>query len=541
MKWFRNLMVGSKLILGFSVMILVAGIIGFTGYVSMTKIDGLLDQIFAVNMPSIDYLLETDRDIQQLLVAERSMIFSNAKSDTFKSLATDYEENLEQAQSLWEKYKALAVTREENAVIPKFEKARKEWKGISRKVVAGRIADTRQGRREALDLTLGLAKEKFEEIRNYLDELIGINLNMAQADREAASRTYKATMITLFIISGAGLLIGILLMWGISRGVTKPLRIVIDDLTDSSEQVASGSNQVTASSQSLAEGSSQQAASIEETSSSLEEMSSMTRQNADHANQADNLMQGANQVVSQANGSMSELTMSMKEISKASEETSKIIKTIDEIAFQTNLLALNAAVEAARAGEAGAGFAVVADEVRNLAMRAAEAAKNTAELIEGTVKKIQDGTHLVEKTNEAFSEVSASAAKVGELVSEIAAASSEQAQGIEQVNLAVTEMDIVVQENAANAEESASASGEMNTQAEHMKEIINELVALVGRSGNGTKSDYRLLRKTSDTQTHMALKVPTKRIRGKDLTALRATEIRPDQVVPMGDEDFRDF
>ena len=170
----------------------------------------------------------------------------------------------------------------------------------------------------------------------------------------------------------------------------------------------------------------------------------------------------------------------MQEISKASEETSKIIKTIDEIAFQTNLLALNAAVEAARAGEAGAGFAVVADEVRNLAMRAADAAKNTAALIEGTVKKVSDGTALVKTTNDAFNEVAGSTAKVGELVGEIAAASSEQAQGIEQVNIAVTEMDKVTQQNAATAEESASASEELNAQAEEMKSFVADLAAMVG-------------------------------------------------------------
>ncbi|MCU0583737.1 MAG: methyl-accepting chemotaxis protein, partial [Syntrophales bacterium] len=140
---------------------------------------------------------------------------------------------------------------------------------------------------------------------------------------------------------------------------------------------------------------------------------------------------------------MTELTQSMEDISKASDETSKIIKTIDEIAFQTNLLALNAAVEAARAGEAGAGFAVVANEVRNLAMRAAEAAKNTSVLIEGTVKKVREGSELVERTGGAFAEVSRSAAKVADLVAEIAAASSEQAQGIDQINKAVAEMDKV--------------------------------------------------------------------------------------------------
>jgi methyl-accepting chemotaxis protein len=191
-------------------------------------------------------------------------------------------------------------------------------------------------------------------------------------------------------------------------------------------------------------------------------------------------MKQAKQVVNQANASMSQLTVSMREIGKASEETSKIIKTIDEIAFQTNLLALNAAVEAARAGEAGAGFAVVAGEVRSLAMRAAEAARNTAVLIEGTVKKIADGAVLVKTTNESFNEVARNAEKVGDLIGEIAAASNEQAQGIEQVNIAVMEMDKVTQQNAATAEESASASEELNAQAEEMKGYVARLAGLVG-------------------------------------------------------------
>jgi methyl-accepting chemotaxis protein len=169
----------------------------------------------------------------------------------------------------------------------------------------------------------------------------------------------------------------------------------------------------------------------------------------------------------------------MQEISSASQETSKIVKTIDEIAFQTNLLALNAAVEAARAGEAGAGFAVVASEVRNLAMRAAEAAKNTSGLLDGIVKKVKDGSDLTSKTNEAFNRVAESTAKVADLMGEISAASDEQALGIEQLNKAVSEMDKVIQQNAAGAEESASASGELSGQAATMKSIVTELVALV--------------------------------------------------------------
>jgi methyl-accepting chemotaxis protein len=206
----------------------------------------------------------------------------------------------------------------------------------------------------------------------------------------------------------------------------------------------------------------------------------MTRQNAENANQANSLMNDTGKVVERAGLSMTELTAAMKEISTASEETAKIVKTIDEIAFQTNLLALNAAVEAARAGEAGAGFAVVADEVRNLAMRAAEAAKNTSHLIENTVTKVKDGEQLVHKTGEDFSQVAGSSAKVKELVGEIAAASNEQAQGVDQISKAVAEMDKVVQQNAANAEESASASEELSAQALQMKDSVMDLVTLVG-------------------------------------------------------------
>jgi methyl-accepting chemotaxis protein len=300
---------------------------------------------------------------------------------------------------------------------------------------------------------------------------------------------------------------------------------------------------VSSAAQSLAEGSSEQAASLEETSSSLEEMSSMTKQNADNAKQANSLMGEAKQVVGTANESMGKLTESMGEITKASEETSKIVKTIDEIAFQTNLLALNAAVEAARAGEAGAGFAVVADEVRNLAMRAADAAKNTATLIEGTVKKVKDGSELVGRTNEAFKQVAGSSAKAADLVAEISAASSEQAQGIGQINTAVTELDKVTQQNAANAEESASASEEMSAQAETMKGMVDELVAIVGRSGKAKNADAGSGRAaTKSAKPHKAIAAAVKKFKPKTGPAKKSAKPLAEAVIPLDDDkQFADF
>jgi methyl-accepting chemotaxis protein len=273
----------------------------------------------------------------------------------------------------------------------------------------------------------------------------------------------------------------------LTRSITRPITRVVAGLNNNADQLESASTEVSTASQGLAGGASQQAAAIEETTASLEEMSAMTQQNAANARQADALMHEAANVVEEANLSMATLIDSMQEITRASQETAKIIKTIDEIAFQTNLLALNAAVEAARAGEAGSGFAVVADEVRNLAMRAADAAKNTANLIEGTVSKIMGGSEVVNKTAANFSQVSGDTVKVKELVAEIAAASGEQAQGVEQINKAVNEMNQVVQQVAANAEESASASEELNSQAIQMRGYVGELVALVnGANGSGS-------------------------------------------------------
>jgi len=325
-----------------------------------------------------------------------------------------------------------------------------------------------------------------------------------------------------------------------ARSISAPIKNAVEQMEESANQIASASSQVSSASQSLAEGSSEQASAIEETSSSLEEMASMTKQNAGNAVQADSLMKEANAVVQKANASMETLTSSMKEISAASEETSKIIKTIDEIAFQTNLLALNAAVEAARAGEAGAGFAVVAEEVRNLAMRSADAAKNTSVLIEGTVNKIKYGSDLVATTNEAFSEVAVSSSKVGELVGEIAAASQEQAQGIDQINKAVAEMDKVTQQTAANAEESASASEEMNAQAEQMKQVSIALANIIGGSSSGIESSQSFPMKK---KVRAALSTVTG---GKGTTRnaipyKKSGKVNPEQIIPMDDGDFKDF
>jgi methyl-accepting chemotaxis protein/methyl-accepting chemotaxis protein-1 (serine sensor receptor) len=251
-------------------------------------------------------------------------------------------------------------------------------------------------------------------------------------------------------------------------------------LTNAMQQTTMAASQVAGSAQSLAQSSTEQAASLEQTSASMETMASLTRKTAENSRQAAAMMGDTEQMVRDANTALGEMVTSMRSIVDSSDKVSKIIKTIDEIAFQTNILALNAAVEAARAGEAGMGFAIVADEVRNLAQRSAQAARDTAGLIEESVANANRGNDRVVQVSGAMQAITASAGQVKALVDAVSAASSEQAQGIHQVTQAITQMEKTTQSTAASAEESAAASEELSAQSETSMEVVGQLSALVG-------------------------------------------------------------
>ncbi len=270
---------------------------------------------------------------------------------------------------------------------------------------------------------------------------------------------------------------------GFVRNVVRSLRKMAEELSQGAGQVAGASGQLSAASQSLAQGASEQAASLEETSASSEEVASMTHRNAENAQSAAELMTQVAQFVGDANQTLNQMVGSMQEINASSGKISNIIKVIDEIAFQTNILALNAAVEAARAGEAGMGFAVVADEVRNLAHRSAQAAKDTAGLIEDSIGKSAEGRTKLDAVAKSIRSITESAEKVKTLVDEVNLGSQEQSRGMEQVSKAVAQMQQLTQRTAANAEQSAATSQELSAMSEATRTVVSQLQTMVGGTG----------------------------------------------------------
>ncbi len=294
----------------------------------------------------------------------------------------------------------------------------------------------------------------------------------------AAEQLHRATNL-IAAASIAGLLLGVVLAFLLTRNITRALRNIVRELGDVAHRVAAGASEISGSAESLAQGASEQAASLQETSSSSEEINSMASQNAQNSKSAAGNVVEASLRIEEANRNLEQMVVSMNEIDASSGQISRIIKVIDEIAFQTNILALNAAVEAARAGEAGLGFAVVADEVRNLAQRSAQAAKDTAVLIEQSISRSHDGKTKLELVATAVRSITESAGKAKTLVDEVKLGSEEQARGIEQISKAITRIQEVTQSTAAQAERSATASKDLTTNAQAINLVVLRLGAMI--------------------------------------------------------------
>jgi len=529
----------AKLTGGFVVVALIALVIGLIGITQIKKIENADTALYQENTVGLGMIGKVNEAYMNLrVVMIYSLVNRFALDKDISSVLGTVKEMDTKIKGLIDNYEKTVTSDQERDLVN------------CDKMVGLAAA----GKRDEAMAVIQVANPLGQAITGDLEKLNEGEMKQAKQRAEDNSRIANRAVWLAGIITILGMVLAVGLGLLISVSITRPINQVVSGLSDGAEQVSAASSQVASSSQILAEGSSEQADSLEETSSSLEEMSSMTKQNADNASQARSLMEEVGKYQAHTREQLENLVGAVSEVVKSSEETNKIIKTIDEIAFQTNLLALNAAVEAARAGEAGAGFAVVAEEVRNLAMRSADAAKNTSSLIENTIKAIQRGNESTQQTQNAFKDQMAVASKIKDLVDEIAAATSEQSHGISQVNIAVAEMDKVTQRTAANAEESASASEELNAQAEQMKGYVAELVQIVGGSSHavtsaGGRGASRALLQTD--RSGRSGRSGAKRavlsnfkpdLKGRKLLASgRTRAVSPEEILPMEDEGFKDF
>ncbi len=511
-----DIKIRTKLTGGFILMIVFMIVIGAFGYFSMLGIKKSVDTIFGVRLPSIDYLVEADRDLQQLLVAERSMMFTAAGDEKFKGLMDDYNENLEQSATRFGKYKALASTEEEKAIIARYEQAREEWEQESKRVVTLKADASADRTAEAIALSIGPVSEKFETMRDRINELQELNLAIAEKESATAGSTMKRSRVILVVVLLVGFMSALVISVALSRGITRNIRRTVEmlqliakgqgDLTrrlpvessdelgelatwfnrfveyleevivqvkNSASQMDVSTQEVAAGAQGLSQATQEQASAIEEVAATIEEMTSSIKHNAENASDG---RQKATEMVRMAGASgeaAQELVRGMSEISDASKKIGDIIVTVNEVAFQTNLLALNAAVEAARAGEHGKGFAVVAEEVRALAQRSAEASRQIKALIEDTVNKIAAGDAMVKKSGESLEQIIRHIQDLSQVMEEIAAASSEQASGVDELNRAIAQIDTTTQQNASTVEELASTSDNLSSEAQDLARTVS--------------------------------------------------------------------
>lgn len=489
------------------------------------------DSIFLV--ANVEQLLHTIR------MKEKSYVISKNKED-YRQLQQDIKEvnNLYLGLNKYITTSTDATTiKNAQTAIQSYQQATQDWENVENE----RIKNWTETHATVISIM---------NATKTTDEKAWEMAHTTETDLVQNTNTGSTIILILVFIA---IILGASFSWILSQSLTKPLIRVVEQLNSASEQVASAAHQMSSANQQISEGASEQASTLEEISSSMEELSSMTKQNAENASEAEKSASEAQKLAEAGNNYMKSLNEGMALISESSKEMEKIIKNIEEIAFQTNMLALNAAVEAARAGEHGRGFAVVAGEVRDLARKAGDFAKSTTALVLESSDQIKQGNEHSTQTMQIFTDILSRVTKVTELASEVSSATQEQSRGLNQIMTSVTDMNKVVQTNATNAEEGASISEEMNSQADTLDSIVQQLASTIGlQEHQQGLLDQRYTQPSIAGRIKSAL-TPRKRIPSSQTsnTAISNTAtpkplreklpVKPEDVIPLKEEEFKDF
>lgn len=511
MKWFYDLKLSVKLITAFIIVALLSGIVGLVGITNIKKIDDSYSDLFINYGAASADIGELGMEFHDLRNTTRDIFIDRGSSDRGKyvKIISDMDKKMEQQLGVVEK---SIQTDEGRRLFISIKENLRKYNNARDRAIELALANKED---QAVALFRAEAAQPALEITQAIDKMFELKTTGGKKLSDEYGATTNMTVYIMIAVIIAAMGIAVALGTFIARLISKPVNQVVEaankiadgnlgvdvqvhtademgmlaaafrrmthnmndvllNISSAADQVASGSKQVSDSSMALSQGATEQASSIEELTASIEEISSQTKQNAASANQANELATAAKTIAVQGNSEMQEMLKAMAEINDSSGNISKIIKVIDEIAFQTNILALNAAVEAARAGQHGKGFAVVAEEVRNLAARSANAAKETTTMIEGSIKKVEHGTHIANETAQALGRIVEGVTDMANLVDNIAVASNEQATGIAQINQGVIQISQVVQSNSATSEETAAASEELSSQAQLLKNMINK-------------------------------------------------------------------
>jgi methyl-accepting chemotaxis protein len=470
--------IGQQLYVGCGALLLVTVLAGAVAISGAARIKGDVDTVSA-RAGELQQALLIQASLHKIESRQKTMLWAALDGDAtlYNSTKQSVLSEFDLAEGYVGALSKMVQTDADRAIAATLTANLAKWKAMHAEVIAlsdaARYGDAQQAiNTKATPLVQAAESAASDMVRTHQQA-------MGEAGTAAAGSYWASQMLIAIVVALAVVfcVIGVLIV----RRINANLLAVSVELRDGAQLVVDASSQMSTSAQSLSQGAAQQAASLEETSASMEEMLGMTRRNADSSQQAATVMADATSVVTNANAALTNMVSSMNSIKDSSNRVSKIIKTIDEIAFQTNILALNAAVEAARAGEAGMGFAVVADEVRNLAQRSAQAAKDTAVLIEAAIASTDAGNKQVLQVADAFNALTANVGSIKNLVDDVNAASKHQSNGIGQVTQAIVQMERVTQTTAATAEESAAACQQLNAQADITMGVVRQLEVLVSR------------------------------------------------------------